>query len=188
MMDDRLESMYGYFREKPAEGDPLSELARQSTLGEYFAHLIERAPFYLNDVQVNLVANGEWDHPPDREDLERATRRIVAASFPGVVDRFDESLVAAEYALKPLFPTLRCAQPPANVSRPPNVPLAVRLARVKEACGPAVYEQLVKLNVLDYELLDRARAEVLRRFEQTPDHAARLQSLRQVIATRGPLG
>ena len=110
----------------------------------------------MNDVQVNLVAAGEWDHPPGREDLDRATRRIATATFPGVVDRFDESLVAAEYALRTVFPALSCAQPPANVSRPPSVPLAARLAKVKEACGPPVYEQLVKLNTLDYELLERA--------------------------------
>ena len=164
---ERMRSTYDYFREKPFAGYPLSDLANQSSLPEFFERLIERAPFYIHDVQVNLVANGEWDHPPGGDDLERATRRILNASFLGVVDRFHESLVAAEYALKPVFPTLNCAQPAANVSS----------KAARDICSPAVYEKLQQLNALDLQLLDRARAEVERRFQRVPDGVARLQAL-----------
>ena len=164
---ERMRSTYDYFREKPFGGYPLSDLSNQSTLPEFFERLVERAPFYVNDVQVNLVANGEWDHAPSTDDLERAKKRILTASFLGVVDLFSESLVTAEYALKPVFPTLNCAQPAANVS-------SKHAAR--EVCAPAVYEELLKLNALDLQLLDCARAEVTRRFERVPDRAARLQA------------
>ena len=175
---ERVQSMYNYFREKPFPGYALGDLANRTEPGEFFAELVDRAPFYINDVQVNLVANGEWDHPPGKEDLDRATRRILAASFPGVVDCFQESLVAAEYALKPVYPTLNCAQPPANVTQ-------VRRAPAKEICSPAVYERLLELNALDYELLDRARAEVMRRFERVLDRESRLRELRRAIAKAG---
>lgn len=173
---DRMRSTYDYFREKPFAGYPLSDLANQSTLPEFFERLIELAPFYINDVQVNLVANGEWDHPPSRDDLDRATQRILNSSFLGVVDRFQESLVAAEYALKPVFPTLKCAQPAANVSS--------KRASANELGAPSVQEELRKLNALDFELLDRARAEVTRRFERVPDRQARMQAL--ITASKGP--
>jgi hypothetical protein len=157
---DRLRSTYDYFREKSFAGYPLSDLANRTTLPEFLERLVEDAPFHANDVQVNLVANGEWDRPPGPDDLERATRRILSASFLGVVDMFEESLAAAENSLKIVFPTLNCAQPPANVSSAPRVPL-------DEICPPAVYERLQRLNTLDLELLKRARAEVARRFERT---------------------
>jgi hypothetical protein len=165
---ERMRSTYDYFREKPFAGYALSDLSNQSTLPEFFERLVERAPFYINDVQVNLVANGEWDHAPSTDDLERAKKRILTASFLGVVDLFSESLVAAEYALKPVFPTLVCAQPAANVSS--------KNASAREVCAPAVYEELLKLNALDLQLLDCARAEVALRFERVPDRAARLQA------------
>jgi hypothetical protein len=172
---ERLRSTYDYFREKPFAGYPLSDLANQSTLPEFFERLVERAPFYINDVQVNLVANGEWDHPPSAHDLERAKKRILTASFLGVVDLFSESLVAAEYALKPVFPTLSCAQPAANVSGKSN--------SAREVAAFAAYEELLKLNALDIELLDYVRAEVVRRFERVPERAARLRAL--AIASAG---
>jgi hypothetical protein len=175
---ERVQSMYTYFREKPFRGYALSDLANRTEPGEFFAELVEHAPFYVNDVQVNLVANGEWDHPPGKDDLDRATQRIRTASFPGVVDCFQESLVAAEYALKPVFPTLNCAQPPANVS-------LRRRAPAKEICSAAVYERLLELNALDYELLDRARAEVRRRFESVPHREMRLAELGRTVARAG---
>jgi len=175
---ERVQSMHQYFREKPFPGYVLSDLANRTEPGEFFTELVERAPFYINDVQVNLVANGEWDHPPGKDDLERAARRIQAASFPGVVDCFQESLVAAEYALKPVFPTLNCAQPPANVSQG-------RRAPAKEIFSGAVRRRLLELNALDYELVDRARAEVMRRFESVPDRENRLRKLKRAIAQAG---
>ncbi len=179
---DRLRSMYDYFRVKPFPGVALSDLASKCSLGEFFSELVERAPFWVNDVQVNLVANGEWDHPPGSEDLDRAVRRIRAASFPAVADCFYPSLVAAEHALKPVFPTLNCAQAPANISSGPGASLAERLARVEAACGPALYAELRRLNALDYNLLDRARAEVMQRFEAVPEHTNKLAALHAAIA------
>ena len=167
---ERVRSMYDYFREKSFPGYSLSDLANRTGPGEFLAELVERAPFHVNDVQVNLLANGEWDHPPREDDLERATRRMRTASFLGVVDRLAESLVAAEYALRPVFPTLDCAQPAANVSPRPRPPL-------EEICDPPIYRKLRELNRLDTELLERARAEVMRRFEATPDAEERLQRL-----------
>jgi hypothetical protein len=171
---ERVRSMYDYFREKSFPGYSLSDLANRTGPGEFLAELVERAPFHVNDVQVNLLANGEWDHPPQEDDLERATRRMRTASFLGVVDRFAESLVAAEYALRPVFPTLDCAQPAANVSPRPRPPL-------EEICDPSIYRKLRELNRLDTELLERARAEAMRRFEATPDAEERLRRLEKRI-------
>lgn len=170
---DRIRSIYDYFREKAFDGYPLSDLANRSTPPEFVERLVTDAPFLVNDVQVNLVANGEWDHSPGADDLDRATARVLTASFLGVVDIFNESLVAAEYALKTIFPTLNCAQPAANVSAQPPV-------NVQEICPPAVYAELQRLNTLDFKLLDRARSEIERRFGKVPDRERRAAAVRSL--------
>jgi len=166
---DRIRSSYDYFRGKPTGGDPVRELANQHTLGEFTRHLIEEMPWTVNDVQVNLLANGIVnDQPGGVEDLEVATVRMRETSFLGVVDRFNESLVAGQHALKVLFPTLDCAQEPVNDSARPGSTLAERMEDFRRACDGPVFAELLRLNAMDFELLHRARAEVRRRFDLVP--------------------
>jgi hypothetical protein len=182
---DRIRSVYDYFREKPAEGDPMSELANQVTLGAFAARLIEDFPWTINDVQVNLLANGLInDQPKGLEDLERASRRMLSTAFLGVVDRFNESLIAGQHALRTFFRFHR-AHEPVNVSRGLEGTLAVRIEKFREACDPPVFAELQRLNQMDYELLRRARVEVERRFNLVEDGITRLRALegRSDVAT-----
>jgi hypothetical protein len=120
---------------------------------------------------VNLLANGIVNDPPAAADLIRATEVMRKTSFLGVVDRFHESLIAGQYFLRPIFPKLALAQQAANVSG------ASRMETFRKACDPGVYAELERLNALDTELVDRARAEVHRRFSMVPDGPARLREL-----------
>lgn len=175
---DRIRSVYDYFREKPVAGDPMSDLANSLPLGDYVAHLLKDFPWTINDVQTNQLANGRInDQPNGPQDLERATERILNTSFLGVVDRFDESLIAGHHALRVAFSFHR-VQEPVNVSRGLEGTLDARLDKFKAACDPGTYAELVRLNRMDIELLRRAREEVTRRFERVPDRAARLRALK----------
>ncbi|HEX5432418.1 MAG TPA: hypothetical protein VFW83_10660 [Bryobacteraceae bacterium] len=178
---DRLRSIYDYFCQKPDPGDPMSDLANLYGLGEFAERALERFPQYVNDPQVSLLANGGWSGPPRRADLDQAIETMRNISFLGVVDRFNRSLVAGEYLLRPLFPNLNFAQPPANVSAEPGEGLEERLNRLRRSCRPRVYDELLRLNALDYELLDQARAEVELRFQLVPDGEARLQNLERML-------
>ena len=114
---DRIRSTYDYFRLKPSDGDPVSDMANRAGEGEFVAHLIENYPWMVNDVQVNLLANGVVnDQPQGEQDLHRATDRMMETSFLGVVDRFGESIIAGQHALRIVFPDFNCAQAPVNVS------------------------------------------------------------------------
>jgi hypothetical protein len=176
---DRIRSTYDYFRLKPSDGDPVSDLANRVGEGEFVAHLIENYPWMVNDVQVNLLANGVVnDQPQGEQDLERATVRMLETSFLGVVDRFEESIIAGQHALRIIFPNLNCAQAPVNVSGGLGGNLPARIEKFRAACGDVVYNELARLNHMDVELLQRARAEVLRRFELVPDHAKELHALK----------
>ncbi len=93
---DRIRSIYDYFRGKPVDGNPVRELANRESLGEFTRRLIDEVPWTVNDVQVNLLANGIVNDQPGPGDLDRAIERMLETSFLGVVDRFNESLVAGE--------------------------------------------------------------------------------------------
>jgi Sulfotransferase family len=183
---DRIRSMYDYFREKPAAGDPLSELANRSVLGEFITCLVERFREEVTNVQVALLAHGGVDeHPPDQRDFAVALERALEMAFLGVVDQFDESLIAGRYFLDPVFPALDCSFTPANVSGGMKGSVAARRRNLPEACGRAVYRELVKLNALDCELLRRARAEVRRRLALVPQTGPG-QNPRQTLFQRLP--
>jgi len=181
---DRVRSMYDYFREYPDPGDPISDLANNWSVGEYLARLVEHYPHAVNDVQVRRLTNCETDHRPNELDLEYATTVMLKTSFLGVVDCFDESVIAGEHFLRPVFPSLDCDYLPANITNGMNGTVDERVHGLRDACGSHVYEQLQRLNVLDRELVARARAEVMRRFRIIPDHAARLQILKNEVQTR----
>jgi hypothetical protein len=174
---DRIRSMYDYFREKPVPGEPASDLAREQPIGGYIAGLVEHHTYRVSNVQVNLLANGIVNDPPAEVDLIRATQVMLKTSFLGVVDCFHESLVAGRYFLRQVFPNLALAQQPANVS-------GASRETFRKACGAEVYAELVRLNALDVELVNRARAEVHRRFSMVPDGPAHLRELRETVASR----
>jgi hypothetical protein len=163
---DRVRSMYDYFREKPSSGDPVSDFANRLTLGGFIARLIEEMPWHINDAQVNLLANGIANDPPTQGDFERAVAKMLRTSFLGVVDRFNESLIAGQHFLRPVFPTLDCSAEMENVS-------SKRAANLRDACDPGVYAELVRLNSYDAKLVDRARVEVERRFTKANISASR---------------
>jgi len=175
---DRIRSMYDYFREKPVPGEPASDLARAKPIGAFIAELVEQHTYRVSNVQVNLLANGIVNDPPADADLIRATEVMLRTSFLGVVDCFQESLVAGQYFLRPIFPNLALAQQPANVSG------NSRMETFRKACDADVYDELVRLNALDLELVNRARAEVHRRFSMVPDGPARLRELQEMVGSR----
>jgi hypothetical protein len=172
---DRIRSMYDYFREKPVPGEPASELAREQPIGGFIAGLVERHTYRVSNVQVNMLANGIVNDPPVEADLIRATEIMMKTSFPGIVDCFNESLIAGQHFLRPVFPNLALAQQPANVSG------GSRMETFRKACDADVFAELVRLNALDSELVNRARAEVRRRFSMVPDGPARLRELQAQV-------
>jgi hypothetical protein len=169
--------MYDYFRHKPVPGEPASDLARERSIGGFIAGLVEHHTYRVSNVQVNLLANGIVNDPPAEADLARATQVMLKTCFPGVVDCFQESLIAGQHFLRPVFPNLALAQQPANVSGGLEDAVQARIGKFQEACDAGVFAELMRLNALDIELVDRARAEVHRRFSLVPDGSARLREL-----------
>jgi hypothetical protein len=109
---------------------------------------------------------------------------MLKTSFLGVVDCFNESLIAGQHFLRAVFPNLALAQQPANVSSGLENAIEARIEKFQKACDADVYAELVRLNALDLELVNRARAEVRRRFSMVPDGPARLRELQESVVSR----
>jgi hypothetical protein len=159
--------------------DPLCRLARQETARSFFRKLIDSAPHLVSNVQVTMLAlGGAFTRPVDSPDVDVAADIVRKMAIPGVVERFDESLAAAEYFLKPAFPRVRLDYLPHNVSRPLGGSPADRQEWLKHSWGVDLYATLENLNRCDLELWARAEREVLRRLDLVPDCHHRLAEFR----------
>ena len=99
-------------------------------------------------------------------------------AIPGLVEKFDESLVAAEYFLKPAFPRLRLDYLPQNVSRPIGSQLGRSPGVAEALLGLGFVRYAEQLNQCDLELWRRAESEVTRRLDLVPDAEQRLAEFR----------
>jgi hypothetical protein len=175
---ERLVSLYNHFRREDS-ADPLCLCARRESPREFMKQLLDDSPNLVSDVQVTQLANaGAFARPARDPDLERATQVFCDMAVPGVVELFDESLVAAEYFLKPAFPGLRLHHRPENVSQPVLHRRQDNRRHTEETLvdlwGGDVYSDLLRLNQLDLELFRRAKIEILRRLFLVPAMDERL--------------
>jgi len=174
---DRLVSLYNQYR-RTNSPDPLCVRASCQAPREFMKQLLRDSPHLVIDVQVTQLASaGAFARPANERDLEKATEIFRDMAVPGIVELFDESLIAAEYFLKPAFPELRLHHSPENVSRPAHQrpERSQDLERTfVDLWGTDVYEDLLRLNQLDLELFRRAKVETQRRLFLMPDLEERL--------------
>jgi hypothetical protein len=165
---DRLDSVYSYLR-KIDSGDPHCRNAQRQTSAEFVRHLLNKSPEQVANVQVTHLANqGAFTRPANSSDLRRAVRTVRNMALPGVVEMFRESMVAAEYFIRPAFPSIRLDSAPANVSRTLIQDAAQREQRLLHLWGRDLFEELRRLNELDIQLLREAEKEIRRRLTLIP--------------------
>jgi hypothetical protein len=175
---DRLQSIYTYLRNEPPElgrEDPILVLSQSMGSREFMARLIDESPHFVSNAQTLLIATGgAFTRPLDETDLSRAKEVLRRMAFPGLVEMFDESLVAAEHFLGPAFPRLRLHYIAQNVIRPHGR----NFEELRNIWGADVYDELVRLNRLDLELCQYAQEEIRRRFLLLPNPEDRLMEFR----------
>jgi len=166
----RLHSHFTYLKQTEGLGE---------SAGEFLEHLIDAAPHQVSDVQVHQLANGgAFTRPASDYDLEKATQIVRLMAIPGLVSMFDESLAAAEYFLRPAFPSIRLEYVAQNVTSSRRDPPGERLDYLMELWGADLYEKLAKLNQMDMELFRRTRTEIARRLDLVPRAEERLAEFR----------
>lgn len=178
----RLVSCYKHFRRSDSN-DICSRWARSSSPREFVTRLIEEAPHQVSDVQVNQLANaGAFVRPADEHDLDRAIEVVRDMAFPGLVEMFDESMVVAEYCMRPAFPTLRLEYVSENVSDTAQQGPAKAPEYWEDFWGRRLYERLLRMNRLDMQLVRRMKSEIVRRLDMVPQAAERLADFRERCA------
>jgi hypothetical protein len=165
---DRLDSLYSYYRRIDST-DPLCLSARRQSPAEFMRQLLDRSPEQVANAQVTQIANcGAFTRPASEADLERAVQTVRNMALPGVVEMFQESMVAAEYFMRPAFPSIRLGSGPANVSRQILPGAAEREQRLIRLWGRDLHRELVRLNELDIRLTEQAGNEIRRRLSTIP--------------------
>lgn len=178
----RLQSCYNYFRRSNLN-HPHAGWAQSCTARDFLIRLIDEAPHQVSDVQVTQLANaGVFARPANHADLERATALMHDMAVPGLVEMFDESLVAGEYYLRPAFPALGLEYVPQNVS--PALTHVEPDSREywAELWGKDLCERLQRMNEMDLELVHRANAEIRRRLDKIPQVSEKLADFRSRCA------
>jgi hypothetical protein len=173
---DRLQSIYTYLRAEPGRDEPIWVLAQSLGPREFMMRLIDESPHFVGNAQTLLMATGgAFTRPLDETDLLRAKEVLRRMALPGLVEMFDESLVAAEHFLRPAFPKMRLHYIPQNVTRPAGR----NFEELRSIWGADVYEELARLNRLDLELCVYAKEEIQRRFLLVPNPEERLMDFRE---------
>ena len=180
---DRLQSLYEYFR-RSEEDHWFAGLARRETAAGFMRELVESAPHFVSNVQtLYLSTSGAFTRPAGVWDLEKACNIVRRMSFPGTVERFDESLAAAEYYLHPAFPELRLDYVKQNVSPAKESSRhGVRRERLIRLWGSEIHRQLTRLNEYDLKLFELATSEIRRRTSLVPRFKERLEDFRRRCA------
>lgn len=169
---DRLVSLYTWAK-RGNSSDAVCRAARAQTPREFARYMLHELPHMVSNVQVTHIANGSaFCRPANEQDLDLAAKTMMEMAVPGLVELFDESLIAAEYFLHPAFPNLRLDYEQQNVSRPGERHRPEHERTLEDKLiglwGAEIYADLHRLNQLDLELWNRTRNEIRRRVFLVP--------------------
>lgn len=147
----RLLSIHRYYNLLPKSVHPIVSAAQEKNLGSFIKHLMRNHPNHLLSPQVcNLSGGGIL--PPANAHLKLALDRAEEVFVCGTVENYDDTMIAAEYFLKPIFPTLKLHYSSrANVSNVDSGEVA-QFDMLADELGDALYKTLLDMNAFDIEL------------------------------------
>ncbi|HTD32219.1 MAG TPA: hypothetical protein VK665_01060 [Candidatus Elarobacter sp.] len=174
---DRLISLYTFVAGDP--GQALHPLAAERDVAAFLELLLNDHPDHVLNVQTVVLASRSRFVAAGPAERDRAVEAVCRSRVPVLVDRFDESMVVAEYFLGPAFPGLRLHDVAVNVTRAGDAPVAAREEALRASCGEKLMRQLRAANALDEELCDALSAELDRRIALIPAFRARLAEFRE---------
>lgn len=181
---ERVLSVYAFERTQQVE-TPGAQAAKRMNLQDYVAwRLQDSARPVIRDFQTRFLAGGVVRHgqdPLSAGDVASARQRMADGALFGIVERYDESMVVLEAALRPLFPQIDLACVPQNIGRG----TAHEKVSVRDQLGDQ-WEEVVAHNAQDLALHSRAVEALDRRIAGMPDFERDLaQYRRRSAALRG---
>ncbi|WP_011296923.1 sulfotransferase family 2 domain-containing protein [Cupriavidus necator] len=155
---DRVESIYQFERHEPdTHLSPGIQIAKNTDLKGFVEWgLSENGTAVFRNFQTIHLAGRETDMryaAATQADFLVASARLRELSFVGIVDRFDASIQQLRQVLKPIYPDLQLTPSLAlNTSIGRSNLLSARIARISEALGNTLLNELIKANQFDLEL------------------------------------
>lgn len=168
----RLVSMYLYYRSLPSDaGDFLIPYCHKLSFNGFIEFLIKNHPNYVVNPQVTMLGSDHYGAPPNPKNLDRAINRLLKCSMLGLVERFGDSLLVAEYFLQPVFPKLKLKLTRQNISNLASIPgYDGSLESIENNIGASSFKKLCKLNDLDIKLWNFVDHELKRRKSYVPEY------------------
>jgi len=174
---DRALSVYA-FEKRQGGITPGSRKAEQTSLADYTRWRLDQgAVTVLADFQTSVLSFGADEDPVrpiTRADVQRADENLAACTVVGVVERLDESLVCAEYALEPHFKNIDLAYVPQNVTKGRPATIEERLDQARATLGAPLMDELTERNRNDTRLHLGANQLLDTRLGSIPDLEGRL--------------
>ena len=173
---DRACSVYSFNRSRPDGVNPDSAAAKEMSISDYIKYLLEKDNKIITNFQIAHLSGKDLRQSMQEEDLHGAIERMRSCTILGVVDRLDESLVAAEENLKATVENLDLAYVRQNVTRSGSLHERIEIA-ISEMENN-VFSMLGKQNLLDMELYQEANRELDRRLNEIDDLESKLTNFR----------
>lgn len=163
----RLLSIHRYYNLLPKSTHPIVSVAQEKNLGSFLKHLMLHHPNHLLSPQVcNLAGGGIL--PPSYAHLKLALDRAQDIFVCGTVENYDDTMIAAEYFLKPIFPTLKLHYSSrVNVSNlyPKK---EIQFDFLETELGNGLYKTLLDMNAFDIELWESVKKNLNWRLRHIP--------------------
>lgn len=171
---ERVQSVYNFERlQEPLTLGAIN--AKRFELPEYVDwRMLPETPPTIRDFQSRYLAGRlqPISEPMTAEWLEVAMATLREHAIVGVVERFDESMIAFEATLRTDFPGLDLSYVRQNTSTDPARTRVARIEELATTLGSERYERLVANNRHDLALYEAARAVLDERLARIDDAAA----------------
>jgi len=175
---DRSLSVYKFEKKQKNIQNEGTKMAKELDFPEYVKwSLTERKARTLRNMNT-MYASGIRDVSNDIE-LEHAYINLKNSLLVGVVDRFDESMVVFEEALKVYFPEIDLAYVSQNVNQTEKKSPSEKEDEIKELLGIELYEKVKTVNTNDLKLYKYANSLLDERILEISDFQLKLECFKE---------
>jgi hypothetical protein len=178
---ERVTSVYKFERKQIHAETLGSKFARNHDIREYvlWRMRFDVPPTIRNfHTYRSLALPVNWRKEVNVSDLEKSKSFVDSVEMIGFVERFDESMVLFEEALRLFFPDIDLSYRIQNVGQRREESLAERVQGLQKEIGEDAFQLLMERNRADLELYDYARNLFDKRLAQVADFDAKLNDFK----------
>lgn len=178
---ERVTSAYTFERKQTSANTLGAKFARKHSLREYVLWRMQfDVPPTIRNFHIyrSVPLPANWRKEVDATQLGHAKSFVDSVEMIGFVERFDDSMVLFEEALRLFFPDIDLSYRIQNVGQRREESLAERVQGLQEEIGEDAFQLLMERNRADLELYDYARNLFDERLAQVADFDAKLNDFK----------